>query len=210
MAMSKCISTALRAPSSLAAVRHFQVLPALMMDFNFEQQSKDTFFMKKFSRDTEARDMDKDGFITRADFDLVVQRHIDMGTPEKKVTELRKIMGSMSDSLGLTDHNKKLTYEEYGKSWGKKIEEMGKSSIHFAELFHAVDTNDNGEICYDEWVRHYRAMGIDPKHARASFDAMDVDGDGMVSKHEFIDYHREFFYTTEDKLKSSLLYGPLE
>ena len=191
-------------------VCQFQNLPALMADFDFETLSKNPFFMKKFRRCAESRDTNKDGLITRSDFDLTVQRHMDMGAPEHKVKELRQILGLMSDSLGLTDHEKLLTYQEFGERWAKKIEEMGKSSKHFAALFRAVDTNDSGEICYNEWVRHYKAMGIDPKHARASFDAMDANGDGKVSKQEFIDYHCEYFYTTDDKLKSSLLYGPLD
>ncbi len=52
-------------------------------------------------------------------------------------------------------------------------------------------------------------LGIDTVHARASFDAMDANGDSIVSKEEFTAYLKEFYLTAEDKLKSSLLLGPL-
>ena len=59
--------------------RHFRILPALMKklgdDYNFEQLSKNPFFMKKFQREIEVRDADKDGKITCHDFDLIWQRH---------------------------------------------------------------------------------------------------------------------------------------
>ena len=55
-----------------------------------------------------------------------------------------------------------------------------------------------------------KALNIDKAHARASFDAMDTNGDGKISKEEFVAYHVEFYYTAEDKLKSSILYGPLK
>ena len=78
------------------------------------------------------------------------------------------------------------------------VKEMGPDRIPFAELFRPLDTDDTGMISYDEWVKHFKAIGVDPKYARASFDAMDADGDGKVSKKEFVDYHYEFFYTNED------------
>ena len=55
---------------------------------------------------------------------------------------------------------------------------MGPSSIHFAELFHALDTDESGKISYDEWVKHYYVGGVnvDPKYAKASyFDAMEME-----------------------------------
>ena len=58
--------------------------------------------MKKFQREIEVHDADKDRKITRHDdFDLIWQRHAEMGTPEHKLKELRKVIGFMANSLGL-------------------------------------------------------------------------------------------------------------
>ena len=55
-----------------------------------------------------------------------------------------------------------------------------------------------------------KCLGIDPAHARASFDALDTNNDGVISEEEFRAYHWEFFCTTENKLNSEIMYGPLE
>ncbi len=79
----------------------------------------------------------------------------------------------------------------------------------YVAMFKTVNENGDGRISFQEWVNHYKSMGIPVEHARASFDAMDSDGDGSVSEKEFCNYHSEFFCSTEDKLKSSILFGPL-
>ena len=61
-----------------------------------------------------------------------------------------------------------------------------------------------------EWELHYRCMGLDPKYAKVSFEAMDTNGDGNVSLEEFTAYHVEFFSSTENKLNSAILFGPLD
>ena len=75
--------------------------------------------------------------------------------------------------------------------------------------FEQIDLNGNGEISVQEWQRYNHAMGISSGHARKSFKAMDANGDGVVSFQEFKAYIREFYFSTEDKLRSSILYGPL-
>ena len=81
---------------------------------------------------------------------------------------------------------------------------------YYESMFNNLDMNRDGVITYNEWVAHYNCMGIDTEHARASFEAMNQSGDGKVSRDEFVTYHYEFFNTTEDKRKSSILYGPLD
>ncbi len=67
----------------------------------------------------------------------------------------------------------------------------------------------NGTISLKEWEIHYNVFGIPVEHAKASFEAMDTDKDGVISQDEFVAYYTEYFYTTEDTLTSSILYGPL-
>lgn len=155
----------------------------------------------------ETRDANKDGFISIADFDLVVQRHRDIGTPEKHIKILEEKFKKLCESWGLTDRSMRFTIAEM---LDKYCVQASERINVFWDLFESVDVNGNGEISFDEWVTHYKVMGIDSKHARPSFDAMDFNGDGTVSREEFVDYHKEFFQSNEDKLKSSILYGPLD
>lgn len=67
-------------------------------------------------------------------------------------------------------------------------------------MFNNLDLNEDGVISFTEWTAHYQSLGIDTANARASFDAMDKNGDGKISKEEFVNYHYEFFFTTENNL----------
>ena len=62
----------------------------------------------------------------------------------------------------------------------------------------------NGNITIEHTV------SIPVEHAKASFEAMDANHYGKISMQEFIDYHTEFFFSSEDKLNSSVLYGPVK
>ena len=133
-----------------------------------------------------------------------------MGTPEEKVKQLREVFNEICESIGLTDDAIKKTYDECNAGWIERTKEMGVTTIQFEVLFDAIDLNNDGEISPEEWVKHNKALGINPVYAEASFKPMDTDGDGKVSKKEFVDYQVEFYYTAEDKLNSSILYGPLD
>ncbi|CAB3982222.1 sarcoplasmic calcium-binding [Paramuricea clavata] len=130
------------------------------------------FYLKKLYRSAQVTDADKDGVITRADYDLMIKRYNELGMPEENKQELSDAMYGMCGSLGLTDYSKSLTYDEIVQSW--------------------IDNVEKGE------------------HAEPSFKAMDTDGDGVISHDEFVAYHYEYFHTSEDKLHSSHLYGPLQ
>ena len=71
------------------------------------------------------------------------------------------------------------------------------------------DMNEDGFISLEECTAHYQIAGLDTAHARASFDAMDTNHDGKIYEDEFVKYHMEYLFSTENKLNSAILYGPL-
>ena len=169
------------------------------------------FYIKKLYRAAEVQDVNKDGTLTRADFDLMIKNYKDLGMPAEYSQELCDVVYGMCDSLGLSDHSKSLAYKDVANSWLENVGKQGDFAIErFDKIFNIIDTNRNGTISVKEWEIHYKAVGIPVEHAKASFEAMDTDKDGVISRDEFVAYHTEYFYSTEDKLRSSLLYGPLE
>ena len=169
------------------------------------------FYKKKLRRAFETRDVDKNGVITCADFDRIVQCHKELGVPEKHLKKMKAAFNNLCYAIGLTDDSKSLTYEEFEDIYVHRVTEfkdIGLALYH--ELFNALDIDEDGEISYEEWVHHNKALNIEEAYARASFDAMDINGDGKISKEEFVAYHKEYFTTAEDKLKSSILHGPLD
>ena len=159
--------------------------------------------------------MDKNGFIERSDFQRITQRYKDLPeVSEEHVKVLSEILTELCDEVGLTDDTKKMTYKQFKENWLITMVRAEKEgNLHtvtpFPKMFDIVDLDENGVITLDEWITHYKAYGIDTAHAPASFEAMDTNHDGVVTRDEFAAYYDEFFYTADDKLKSSILYGPL-
>ena len=182
---------------------------AMATDFSKLRESE--FWNKKIDRMIQVRDTDKSGDISRADFVLIVERYKKLGTCTPKHLEmLAKTQSDALDRLHLTDESVRLSYDELKE---KVIEDLTKSGNYesiLEAMFHNLDMNEDGVISLEEWTVHYQCMGIDTAHARASFDAMDQNGDGRISMEEFVDFHYEYHFTTENKLGSAILYGPLD
>ena len=169
---------------------------------------KSEFWRKKFRRAVETRDVDKNGFISRSDFELVLEHYKKTADTKEKYEALSQIMFSFCDNIGLVDDSLQLSYEEVEDRWQAMVAKGDYKDL-FKRIFTYFDANGDGHISLSEWTIHNAALRISPQHAKNSFEAMDTDGDGKVIMDEFVEYHAEFFLTTENKLNSAILYGPL-
>ena len=158
-----------------------------------------------------ATDVDKDGYISREDFDMIVQRYKEAGSTPEHIKKLQESFEKLYEIWGMTEDGVKLTLQEFEEMFQDKLE---KSYAYTDELysgwFEQVDMNGDGKITLNEWNLHNTSLNISAENAKKSFEAMDANKDGIISVQEFIDYHTEFFFSAEDKLKSSILYGPLD
>ena len=185
---------------------------AVAVDFSALWQNQ--FWKKKFRKAVLVRDTNKDGCISRADFELMVDhcKKLDSSTP-KHLDKFTQYVQMFCTSFGLVDESVKLSYNEFEEKWMgfiKEWVEKGTIDNFFESMFHMQDINEDGFISFEEWTAHYQISGIDTAHARASFDAMDTNHDGKISEDEFVKYHMEYFFSTENKLNSAILCGPLE
>ena len=179
------------------------------------------FWRRKFSRAVEVRDTDKSGDISRADFQLVIDRYGKLGTvSQQQLEKMSKSLLTFCDRLGLKDKMVKMSYDAFNDAYLNVMsahaakrsgpeEKVQYMENIFSEMFSNLDLNGDGVVTFNEWSAHYQCMGIDTAHARASFEAMDANGDSKVTKAEFVNYHYQFFCTTENKLNSEILFGPL-
>lgn len=176
--------------------------------------SKNEFHRKKILSFARSRDVNKDGVVTRGDTELVISRFRENGASERHMRTVENFFSQYSNDIGLTDSSKSFTYEQLANIFytSSKALKWGSNSVQqfFKLNFKVVDVDQDGKISYKEWENYYLALGIDPRHASASFTAMNRSQGGSVSLDEFMSYHREFFYSTEDRLNSSILYGPLD
>ena len=189
--------------TSAAAFSSFKFSPGL---------ETNAFWKKKFRRAVVVRDIDGDGLITRSDFQRIVELYKEMGSSGEHLRKLNDTMIALCNSCGLTDDSKSLTYDEFTKNWIASLYSTSGEIIanRFANMYVMIDMDGDGVISFSEWVKYCKTIDVDPEHARLSFDAMDTDGSNTISKEEFLAYNHEFFYSTEDTLNSSILFGPLD
>ena len=184
----------------------------MAVDFSALRQSD--FWKKKFRRAVEVRDTNGDGYISRADFDLVCDRcgKLNESNPSH-VERFTQYWRRIRDSFGLVDESVKFTYSEFEDKWisaMKVLVEKGAIENMGASFFHVLDIDGDGFISIEEWTTFYEVAGLDTAYARASFDAMDTNHDQKISEEEFMNYCMEYMYSTENKLNSAILYGPLD
>ena len=173
--------------------------------------SKNEFWRKKVYKTMAVRDTDRDGFITRYDFRLIIQRYREMGSPEKPLQELSDTYAKCFDDWGLVSDDVALSYDEFMKAFLAAFQKNhGLASNFIPLMFKIIDTDKDGMISFGEWENYYKANGIDLAYAQPSFEAMDTNKDGKASEDEFLAYLKEYFFSAEDNLKSSIHFGPLE
>ena len=123
------------------------------------------------------------------------------------------VMGILCTLLGL-EGSTKLSYAEFEKKFvnvvGKQMLAGKLDDTFFGSMFDTLDANGDGFINAAEWRAHYDCHGLPVEYAKASFDALDTNHDGLLSRKEFLDYHFEYLFSSEDKLGSSILFGPLD
>lgn len=171
------------------------------------------FWRKKICQAFKMIDLNQDGFITLSDFEDCAQRYkekMKMATNEQ-ILRCKIMLEVESRSLGLVDNSTLLSLDGYIGKWMERARSGFYGIKHFEEIFRVIDLDAEGYIYYYQLYLFYRTMAYDVNVEDISniFDAMDRDRDKIVSMSDFVFYHREYFYTTENSLNSSILYGPL-
>ena len=182
-------------------------------DCNLQHLRDNPFWKKKFDKAVRVHDTNKNGYISRADFDLVVTRYKNRSTGNPAHAErVGKSMDYACKNLGL-EGDTSMSYSQFEEKFVDVLEKVNTNAEHdlfYGKMFDTVDTDGDGSINLAEWRMHYECYGIPVEHADASFRAMDRNHDTLLSREEFKAYHVEYFFTSEDKLNSSILYGPLD
>ena len=108
------------------------------------------FWKRKFQRALQVRDLDKDGWITRNDFKLVIQRYKELGASQEHLDKLSSLLLGSLDKMGLTDDSKKFSYQEFEEMWAK----IPITDAAGMQMFRIIDSNNDGKISFKEWQDH--------------------------------------------------------
>jgi len=173
---------------------------------------------KKFKTYFKRMDYDKDGVITRKDFEGMAERFIQAGKlKDARAKQLTASLEATWDKYLKDLSNKDQITEADFVTNLKKV--AADSSHHEALLgplplfFECIDTNGDKLIDGGEYAVFFEILGIENAKALAepSFRAIDTNNDGFLSIDEFKEAGKEFFTNLTDESKpSTLFFGPLE
>ena len=176
-----------------------------------EELSNNDFFRKKLRKVVKVFDTRRTGNISLADYDLIVDRYEKLGISAEHLEKVKDSFQKFSEIMGLTDHSISITYEQFEQCYIENLDRMKENTaLVYTGVFSMIDSGGKGKLSYNDWENYYKAVGIDIKHARSSFESMNTTNCGYVTKEEFIAFNDEFFYSADNTLNSSILYGPLD
>jgi len=158
-------------------------------------------------------DFDKDGAITRKDFESMAERFAKESEmkPEHAKVLMDSLTGVWDQYLAKVAEGKGINEATFIASMQAQVKDASLKAVVEGPLplfFRAVDTNEDNMISRDEYGIFFRMLGLDPTMAPASFDAVDTNKDGFLSMDEFVAAGSDFFMNDGDSV-NKVFWGPL-
>nr|P04572.1 RecName: Full=Sarcoplasmic calcium-binding protein; Short=SCP [Perinereis vancaurica tetradentata] len=158
-------------------------------------------------------DFDKDGAITRKDFESMATRFAKESEmkPEHAKVLMDSLTGVWDKFLANVAGGKGIDQATFISSMKEKVKDPNAKAVVEGPLplfFRAVDTNEDNMISRDEYGIFFNMLGLNPDMAPASFDAIDTNNDGLLSQEEFVTAGSDFFINDQDS-PNKVFWGPL-
>jgi len=170
------------------------------------------FWLQKMRTYFDRIDFDKDGAITRADFEGMAERFSEK-LDATKAADLKKNITNVWDKylqgVGGGDAIAKDAFINAMKTLVKDPSMKATVEGPLPLFFAAVDADGDGMISEEEYATFFRILGLDPIMGPATFQAIDTNNDGLLSKEEFVEAGTEFFLSEDPAKPTKLFWGPL-
>jgi len=157
-------------------------------------------------------DFDKDGAITRKDFEGMAARFadkLDAAKAKDLTTNITNVWDKYLQGVGGGEAIQKDPFINAMKGLVKDPAMKATLEGPLPLFFHAVDTNNDGMISEDEFGNFFAILGLDVSMAPATFQAIDTNNDGQLSQEEFTEAGSEFFLSEDPSKPTKLFWGPL-
>jgi len=159
-------------------------------------------------------DLDGDGKLTRADYEMLVDSYLKLGQIDelraKQIT--RRILGVWDSFFSIIAADGAITTDQ----WIAVIRRspflsLFRVVIEYMNLFFdLIDTNGDGVIQKEEFAFFLKIFCVEEKaEVIEAFQALDTDGDGKIDHNEFMNAAIEYWMSNDDSLPSKLFFGPL-
>jgi Ca2+-binding EF-hand superfamily protein len=163
-------------------------------------------------------DQGRDGYLTEDDFQQMAALFIALpgGDDPENAQALRAAFEKWWGLLlagGDTGGDGRLGREEFIDVMQSSVtapENFEEAVLTIADAFmRIVDTDRNGSLNFDEYVRMYEGLGIDSSHSSDAFKRLDRDGDNAINYQEFRTAIVEFYLSDDENAPGNWLLGPL-
>ncbi len=177
--------------------------------------------LKKLTRHFHFRDLNKDGYVERSDWEQcaqnltairgweagsseyedVMERHVDMWTTFWQPADLNydgKV--SLEEYLHLAETQRKMGFDY----------EMGRVRKLFAAIFDTLDLDADGELTLAEYKLFFQAWGLEEALAVEAFNSLDLNADARLSRAAFLQYGVNFYINDEPNVPGNLIFGGYE
>ena len=184
------------------------------MSFTEEQKA---YHLHKMRTRMSRLDINKDGYISREDFELMGKKLAEhSGMTEEQAESTTRDFLKVADMINLKLGVKKPLEEAAKKANESYLSMSPKEKISLVNgthnvLFDAIDTNKDGHISVKEFKVYLNliAPGIAEDEIIHSFETVDKDKNGEISREEFLAAAQDFLLGVEETELSKAFFGPL-
>ncbi|MFD7665952.1 EF-hand domain-containing protein [Streptomyces sp. NPDC059788] len=171
---------------------------------------------RKFSILFDWIDRTEDGWLTREDFEQMAGLFTAVARPgdHENRTALREAFGLWwqvlldaggADGEGRVGRRAFIDLMRSHVTEPKNFEHVVLAIVD--ALMRTLDTDRNGVLTADEYVRMYEALDIEPAKSAPAFQRLDRDGDGAISHAEFRTAIEEFYLSADPQAPGNWLLG---
>ncbi|TDV44275.1 EF-hand domain-containing protein [Actinophytocola oryzae] len=173
---------------------------------------------QKFSIVFDWFDLDEDGSLTQDDLEATAHVFAQVARADDQVaiTAIHDAFGLLWQLLlehGDTGGDGRISRDEFVTVMRVNVttpEYFEDAIMAIADaVMRALDTNKDGILDFDEYVRMYEALGVSPDHSREAFRRLDLDGDGVISHPEFRQAVSDFYLSEDPDAPGNYLLGPI-
>lgn len=163
-------------------------------------------WVKRVSQMFDNTDIDKNGYISTADFLKFVDNLAKETDRPEMIAKLREVMLEWAAAIGIKE-GVKADKQEYLKLMASmaivenaKVKRGEKPLIYKLDnaWFDAVDVNHDGHVTLNEYILVMKAFNLDAASAEAGFDSLDKNKNGKIERNEFIETEFKFWFTLDD------------
>ena len=180
-----------------------------------EQQK--AYHLRKMRTRVARLDVDKDGVVSRKDFELMSERMCEYSNlSEAQAKRVRAGFLKVADLVHLKE-GVQFPVGEYapklsGTLLSKQPEERRPMILNvYSPVFDVIDTNGDGHISMEEFKVYLKVVAPDvsEEEAEHAFNTIDTNLDGKISREEFHDAAEDFFFGVEETEVSRVFWGKL-